>query len=87
MPDARQLVVNLLLLHLQLSLVRQVLPFASAADAKVLATGCRAYITIFMETHHLAFGEAVFFPLDLHVHHIARHAERHENYEFVPMEQ
>ena len=87
MSDAGELVVDLLLLHLQLCLVGQILPFATAADAKMLASGYRAYITILDEALHLSLGEAVLLARQLHVDDVARHAEGHKDDKVVPVEQ
>ena len=80
LANARKLVVDLLLLGLDLLLIGQVLPLAAAANAKVLAHGRRAYITIFMETYHFRFAIVMLFPAHLQVDHVARHTERHEHH-------
>ena len=77
----------MLLLELQLLLVGQILPLASAADAEVLAEGRCAYITIINESYHLALSERVLLATYLHVNDVARYTERHENNEFVPVKQ
>jgi hypothetical protein len=81
-----QLVINLLLFELQLLLVGQVLPLTTATDTKVLTEGIRAYITIFYKTYYLALGKGVFFASDLHVAHVAGHAEGDKHYKVVPVE-
>ena len=60
-----QLVIYLLLLGLELLLVGQVLPLASAAHAEMLAKWCRAYLTIFYKADHLRLAITVFLLLDL----------------------
>ena len=87
LPDARQLVIDLLLLELQLLWIGEVLPLAATTDAEVLTERNRAYITIFNKAHHLALGKGVLLAADLDVAHITRHAERHEHHEVVPVEQ
>ena len=82
-----QLVVHLLLLKLQLLLVGQVLPLATAANAEMLAERSRAYITIFYNTYNLALCKRMFLAAYLHVNNVARHAPGHKNYQFVPVEQ
>ena len=87
LSDAMQLVVDLLLLELELLLVGQILPLATATDAEVLTERCRAYLTIINKAHYLAFSEGMLLATNLHVAHIARHTERYEHHEFVPVEQ
>jgi hypothetical protein len=47
----------------------------------------RAYFTIFYEAYHLALGKRVFLATNLHVAHIARHAEGYKDHQLVPVEQ
>jgi len=85
--DAMELVVNLLLLELQLLLVWQILPLATAADTEVFTEGGRAYLTILYKANHLPLSEGVLLTAYLHVAHIARHAEGYEHNQFLPVEQ
>ena len=87
LTNACQLVEDLLLLELQLLFIWQVLPLATATDAKVLAERFHAYITIFYKAHHLALGKGVLLATDLHVAHITGHAEGYEHHQVVPVEQ
>ena len=77
--DARKLVVHLLLLGPQLLFVGQVLPFAAAAHAEMLAHRLNAHVAILHETHHLGFAIAVFFLSYFEVYHVAWHREGYEN--------
>ena len=83
LADACQLVINLLLFHLELLSVRQLLPFATATHTEVLAEGLRAYLTIFMVTDYLGFHERVLFATYLQVDDIARYSPRHKDYHVV----
>ena len=87
LADTRELVEDLLLLKLQLLRIRQVLPFATAADTEVLTERFHAYITILYKAHYLALGEGVFLATDLHVAHITGHAEGYEHHQVIPVEQ
>ena len=77
--DARELVEHLLFLEAQLLFVGQVLPFAAAAHAEMLASRHFAHLAQLVEANGFGLGIAVFFPLDLQIHNVARHAPRHEN--------
>ena len=77
--DARKLIVHLLLLGSQLLFVGQVLPFAAAAYAEMLARGLNAHVAILHETHHLGLAIAVFFLSYFEVYHVAWHYEGYEN--------
>ena len=79
LSDACELVEHLLLLSLQLLLVGQVLPFASAADAEMLAHWLRAYVALLDEAYYFRLAVAVFLLAYLQVNHVAGHGERHEN--------
>ena len=83
MPDARQLVIHLLLLEAQLLFVGQVLPFASATNAEMLATGCLANLAVFAESDDFGFGVAMLLVTDLQVDHIAWNAKRHKHHQLA----
>ena len=87
LSDARELVVDLLLLELQLLLIGQVLPLAATADTEMLTEGYRAYLTIFYNTHHLALGERMFLTTNLYVADVTRNAERYKHHHIIPVEQ
>ena len=87
LTDARELVEHLLLFGLQLLLVGQVLPFAAAADAEMLAERSGAHLTLADEAHNAAFGIAVLLLHDLHVDDIAWDAERYEYDQVVVVKQ
>lgn len=80
LPDALQLVVHLLLLGLELLLVGQVLPFASAADAEMLALWRGPYGAGCDEAHHATLAVAVFLLHDLHVGNIAGNAKGNKHH-------
>ena len=79
LADACELVEHLLLLSLQLLLVGQILPFASAADSEMLAHWLRAYVALLDEAYYFRLAVAVFLLAYLQVNHVAGHGERHEN--------
>ena len=79
MRDTRKLVVHLLLLGSQLFFVGQVLPFAAAAHAEMLAHRLNAHVAILHETHHLGLAIAVFLLSYFEVYHVAWHREGYEN--------
>ena len=70
LADAAQLVVDLLLLRLQLFGVRQVLPFASAADAEMRTHRFFAYRAPADETDDRSFTVSAFLPAHLQVYNI-----------------
>ena len=80
---ARELVMHLPLLCLELLMVWQVLPLASAAHAEMAALGRLAHFAVFYEAHHLGLAVAVLLLLHLQVYHVTRHGERHENHHVV----
>ena len=77
-PDSRQVIHDLLLLISQLLLVRQYLPFTSAAYAEMLALRGAPYSTRLHQPQHAGLHERVFLLRHLQVHYIARHAVRHK---------
>ena len=79
LSDACELVEHLLLLSLQLLLVGQVLPFASAADAEMLAHRLCAYVALIDEAYYFCLAVAVLLLAHLQVNHVAGYGERHEN--------
>lgn len=79
LADARQLVIDLLLLERQLLGVGECLPFASSTDAEVLALGRDALRRGGDEPHYLALGVGVLLAAQLNVNDVARDAERHKD--------
>ena len=71
LSDAGQVIEYLLLLVSQLRLIGEVLPFAAAAYAKMLAEGLYPFRTIGMEFDCLAFGVIVLLLGQLDVDHVA----------------
>ena len=87
LANTGELVEYLLLLELQLFLVGQVLPLTASADTEVLTEGGRAYIIIYYKAYHLALGEGMLLTSDLHIAHVAGHAEGYKHHQIVPVEQ
>ena len=79
LSDAGKLVFHLLLLRLDLFLVREVLPFATATDTEVLAHRLLSYVALLDEANYLRLAILMFFLNYLQIYNIARHAERHED--------
>ena len=79
LADAGKLVFHLLLLRLNLLLVRQVLPFATAADAEVLAHRLLTDVAFFDEANHLRLAVLMFLLDYLQIYHITWHTERDED--------
>ena len=59
LADARQLVENLALLHLQLGVVGQILPLATAADTEMGAHGLGTPLAFLYKTYHLRLAVVV----------------------------
>ena len=78
---ARELVIDLLLFHLQLLGVGEHLPLATAADAKMLAHRLLSCAAILSEADDLRLGIMVFLLADLEVNDIAWHTPRDEDNE------
>ena len=83
LTDARQLVFHLLLFHLELCLVGQLLPLATAADAEMLAERLYAYITIFLISNDLCLHVRVFFSAYLQVDNVAWYSPWHKHHHVV----
>ena len=81
--NTMKLIVHLFLLGAYLLFIREVLPLAASANAKVLAKRRSSHIAIFMKFHHLSFGIRMLFPANLQIHNVTRNAERHENHEII----
>ena len=79
LADAGKLVFHLLLLRLNLLLVRQVLPFATTADAEVLAHRLLTDVAFFDEANHLRLAVLMFLLDYLQIYHITWHTERNED--------
>ena len=80
---ACELVMHLLLLGFELLLVRQVLPLAASAHAKMLTHRLCALLALFYKTYNLCLAVMVFFLAHLQVHHVAGHGEGHEHHHVV----
>ena len=87
LSDARQLVLYLPFLHLQLFGVGQVLPFASATETEVLTARFFAYLTILYKPHHFTLSKAVLLSSDLYVNNVTWYAKRYEYNQVIPVEQ
>jgi hypothetical protein len=70
-------------LSLDLLFVRQVLPFASAADAEVLAHRLLSHLALLDEANHLGFAILMFLLYYLQVDNISWHTERYEDDLFI----
>ena len=81
--DTRQLVVHLLLLHLQLFLVRKLLPLATATDAKMLAERLGTQMTIGDIPDDLSLHETMFLATNLQVANITRNSPGNKDYHVV----
>ena len=79
LPYTDQLVIDLLLLCFQLFVVRQILPFAPAADAEVFAHGGLAYSTLADEPDNRSFAVSAFLLAYLEVYDVSRNDEWDEN--------
>ena len=83
LADTCQGIDNLLLLVLELVLIGQALPFATAAHAIVLAERHCALTRIFIKFHSLGLGVAVFLATNFQVHNIAGNNVGHKNHKVV----
>ena len=83
LANAPQLVSHLFLFCSKLSLVGQLLPFASAADAEVGAGWGGAYRAQLVKSHHASLGITVFFLCNLKVNDISRHTEFCEHHKLA----
>lgn len=84
MANAAQLLHHLVLLRLQLLLVWQLLPFASATQTEMLALRLYTDVTVLMESYDLRLGIRMFLTLNLQINNIPRNTKWHENYHVVP---
>ena len=83
LADARQIVEHLFLFVFQLILIRDVLPFATTANTKVLAERFHTVRRVAVEMHGLALCIAVFLASELDIHHITRCHKRNEDHHVV----
>ena len=84
LADAGQLVVHLPGFEAQLLLVGKVLPLAAAADAEMLTEGLGAQGRFLHIADDEPLHEPAAFGAYLHIHHVARHGQRHEHHHVVP---
>ena len=82
--DAGQLVAHLSGLEPQLLGIGQVLPLAAAANAEMLAESLGPQGRFLHVAHHEPLHETAAFGTYLHVHHVARYGQRHEDHHVVP---
>ena len=85
--DARKVIYNLLLFVFQLLLVRQNLPFTSAAYTEMCTTSSAAHLTLLYQTKHLCLHERVFLLRDLQVHNISGNTIRHKRNDIIDTHQ
>ena len=83
LSDACELLIHLPLLHLELLIIWQGLPFTSATHSEVLAERLFPHGTFLNEAYHFGFHIAMSFLPHLQVYYVARHAERHKHYHVV----
>ena len=86
LADTRQLIKDLLLLGFKLLLIGQILPFAAAADAEMLAERLRTHLALLDKVDDTSFSIFVFLTVNLDIHNIAGNAEWHEDHTVVVME-
>jgi hypothetical protein len=79
LADARQLIHHLRLLHAELFGVGELLPFAAAARAEVLAHRLLAYLAELDKPVHFGIPVVVLLADDAQINHVARDAERYED--------
>ena len=84
LADAGQLVAHLPGFEAQLLLVGKVLPLAAAADAEMLTEGLGAQGRFLHIADDESLHEPAAFGAYLHIHHVARHGQRHEHHHVVP---
>ena len=85
LADARELVEHLALLHPQLFGIGQDLPLAAAADTEMGAHRRHTQTAGLHQAHHLGLAVVLALLAHLHVDHVARHYERHEDHLLVDM--
>ena len=85
MADSYQLVFYLLTLGLQLHLVRQRLPAAASANAKMLAERLQTVLGGLYNALDKAFHVVLFLFVYLNVHHVSGNGKVHENHHAVHM--
>ena len=84
LADARKLIANLLGFEAQLLFVGQILPLATAADPEMFAERLGAQGRFLHIADDEALHEAAALGSNLHVDHVARDGQRHEDHHVVP---
>ena len=80
MPDPDQLVINLTLLRRKLQIIGERLPFASSADAEMLAERLQTAVGLFIYLYDAPFEKGFLLARDANIDDIAGNRELHEDH-------
>lgn len=83
LPDSRQLIGHLLLFELELSIVRQMLPFATTTDSIVFTYRIYPPRRTFDKTNDIPLHVPTSFGANLYIDNIARYSHRNKNHYIV----